>query len=183
MIIGITGTNGAGKGTVVEYLIKQKGFTHYSARDFISTEVQKRGLPLHRDNTRLVANDLRKTHGATYIIESLYNHAVAEHVDAVIESVREIAGAQFLKSHGALLWAVDADRKIRYERSVLRGTELDKISFDKFCEQEDREMTSTEKYDMNIFRVMKMADIVLTNNGTQEELFAQVEAALQKFQK
>jgi dephospho-CoA kinase len=32
MIIGITGTDGAGKGAVVDYLVAQKGFTHYSGR-------------------------------------------------------------------------------------------------------------------------------------------------------
>jgi dephospho-CoA kinase len=34
-IIGITGTIGAGKGTVVEYLVGQKGFDHYSVRSFL----------------------------------------------------------------------------------------------------------------------------------------------------
>ncbi len=29
-IIGITGTLGAGKGTVVDYLLEQAGFTNYS---------------------------------------------------------------------------------------------------------------------------------------------------------
>ena len=33
IIIGITGTLGAGKGTVVEYL-KKKSFKHYSVRSF-----------------------------------------------------------------------------------------------------------------------------------------------------
>ena len=27
--IGITGTLGAGKGTIVDYLVKEKGFVHY----------------------------------------------------------------------------------------------------------------------------------------------------------
>ena len=35
IIIGITGTIGAGKGTIVELLIK-KGFKHYSVRDFLA---------------------------------------------------------------------------------------------------------------------------------------------------
>src|SRR3989344_3951257 len=42
MIIGVTGTNGAGKGTVVDYLVSKKGFKHYSAREFIVEEVIKR---------------------------------------------------------------------------------------------------------------------------------------------
>ncbi len=41
-------------------------------------------------------------------------------------------------------------------------------------------MASTEPWDMNVFEVMKMADQVFTNNGTPEELFAQVEEVLKK---
>lgn len=74
MIIGITGTNGAGKGAVVEYLI-QKGFKHYSARDFITEEIKKRELPVDRSSMREVANDRRLAHGSAYVIESLFKRA------------------------------------------------------------------------------------------------------------
>ena len=30
MIIGVTGTNGAGKGTVVKYLVNNKDFKHFT---------------------------------------------------------------------------------------------------------------------------------------------------------
>lgn len=179
MIIGITGTNGAGKGTVVDYL-KQKGFTHYSARDFIVEEIQRRGLDVNRDTTRAVGNDLRAQNGADYIIRSLYERAVAHGGDAVIESIREVPGAEFLKQQGALLWGVDAERKVRYERSVLRGSALDHISFEKFCEQEDAELTSTDPAKHNGAKVLAMADAILTNNETPESLFLQVEEALKK---
>ncbi|MDB5189224.1 MAG: Dephospho-CoA kinase, partial [Parcubacteria group bacterium] len=35
MLIAITGTNGSGKGAVVEYLVSQKGFSRYTARAVI----------------------------------------------------------------------------------------------------------------------------------------------------
>lgn len=178
MIIGITGTNGAGKGTVVDYLIRHKGFVHGSARDLIREELAKRGLELNRDNTRLVANELRKTHGPGYIAEELLRRAQARGGDTVIESIRTVGEAEYLKSQGAHIWAVDAERKTRYERVVLRGSETDKISFEQFCAEEDREMAQTEKFDMNIRGVMAMADMILTNNGTPDELYAQVEQAL-----
>ncbi len=181
MIIGITGTNGAGKGTVVEYL-KTKGFTHYSNSALIIEEIKKRGLPVNRDNTRLVANDLRQMYGPAYLVETNYARATGAGGDAVIEALRVIGEAEFLKAKGAVLFGVDADRKLRYERVVLRGTELDKISFEHFCAQEDREMNASEKWDMNIKGVIEMSDVVLQNDGTPEELFAQVEAALQQVQ-
>lgn len=178
MIIGITGTNGAGKGTVVDYLVKQKGFKHYSNSGLIIEEIKRRGIAVDRDNTRLVGNDLRKINGPAYLVETNYARAIAEGGDAVIEALRAIGEAQFLKSHGGILFAVDADRKVRYERAVGRGTALDKISFEHFCEQEDNEMNAPEVWDMNIQGVMAMADKIFTNNRAPEELFVQVEEAL-----
>src|SRR3989344_7770324 len=133
MIIAVTGTNGAGKGTIVSHLLN-RGFTHFSAREFITKEVLSRELPLNRDNTNSVANDLRKTHHPAYIIEKLYEEAVLRGGDSVIESIRAVGEEEFLKSKGILIWAVDADRKVRYERNILRGTDLDKITFEKFRE-------------------------------------------------
>lgn len=180
MIIGITGTNGAGKGTVVDYLVKEKGFTHYSARNFIVEEVERRGMPVNRDSTNVVGNDLRANFGPGYIIEQLFAQAKEAGGNAVIESLRAVGEAEFLKAQDALLWAVDADRKARYERSVKRGSGTDHVTFEQFCEQEDRELSQKERHKMNIFGVMQMADAVLINDGTPEELYSQVEAALQK---
>lgn len=181
MIIGITGTNGSGKGTVVEHLVS-KGFAHFSARAFITEEIERRGLPVNRDNTRLVANDLRQAHGPAYVVESLFKEATTAGGDAVIESVRTIGETEFLKSQGALIFAVDADRKTRYDRAVLRGSATDKVSFETFCEQEDREMSSTDPWDMNVFGVMALADYTIRNDGTIDELYAQVGEILEKAQ-
>jgi dephospho-CoA kinase len=180
MIIGITGTNGAGKGTVVDYLVKQKGFTHYSVRKFLTEEIKRRGLPVDRVHMRIVGNDLRKTYEPGYIAKELLRRAQEGGGDAVIESLRSVGEADYLKSQGMLVWAVDADRQKRYERIVLRGTDTDKVTFEKFCEQEDIEMSSTESFDMNVFGIIEMADVVLSNNGTPEELYKQVEVALVK---
>ena len=101
----------------------------------------------------------------------------------MIESIRTLAEGTFLKSHGAPLWAVDADVHKRYERITKRMSETDQISFEKFVADEKREWDNTDPTKQNLKGVIDMADTVLTNNGTQEELFAQVEEVLKKASK
>lgn len=180
MIIGITGTLGAGKGTVVEYL-KTKGFKHYSVSGFISEEIARRGLPVNRDTMTEVGTDLRKIHGAGYITTELLKRAEGVEDNVVIESIRSIGEVESLKKHGAVLWAVDAEVKKRYERIAKRKSEKDSVTFEKFIADEERESRGTDPTEMNLPKCIALADMVFQNNGTEDELFAQVEAALQKY--
>lgn len=177
MILGLTGSFGAGKGTVVDYL-KSKGFTHYSASGFITEEIKRRGLPVDRDSMIVVSNDMRKEHGPTYIIETLFLRAQAAGGDAIIESIREVAGAKFIKEQGGHIIGVDAKPELRYERSVKRGSEKDAVSFEKWLAQEKEESNTTDPHKQNIFGSLKESDIIVNNDGSLEELHAQVDAAL-----
>ncbi|MBI5004250.1 AAA family ATPase [Candidatus Kaiserbacteria bacterium] len=178
IIIGITGTLGAGKGTVVDDLVKRHGFKHLSVRDFLNEEIARRGLKSDRDTMVAVGNDLRAMHGSGYITEHLVERALADGGNFVIESIRSIGEAEYLKAHGALLWAVDADIKARYQRITSRASETDAISFEKFTADETREMSNSDPTKQNISAVMAKADVLFRNDGTTEELFAQVEQAL-----
>lgn len=179
MIIGITGTNGAGKGTVVEYL-KTKGFRHFSARSFFVEEINKQGLPVNRDTMTQIANKLRAENGPEYFAQVALREAEKVGGDWVIESIRTLGEADYLKLNKAILWGVNADERIRYERIQLRASETDKISFNKFLEDEEREWNNTDRTKQNLQAVIGMADYVFKNNATQEELFEEVEKELSK---
>ena len=180
-IIGITGTLGAGKGTIVDYLVEHYGYRHYSVRGYLIEEAQRRGMELNRDTFVVVANDLRATHCPSYIIDQLYLQAAENGENAIIESVRTPGEVEsLLQQEHFLLFGVDADPKIRYERVVLRGSETDHISYETFLENEAREMASTDPNHQNIGRCMQMADHVFMNNGDFEDLYQQVELVLQE---
>ncbi len=175
MIIGISGSFGAGKGTVVEYLKKEKGFTHYSASGFIVEEIEKRGLEVNRDNMAVVANELRASHDPSYIIDSLYARAKAFGGDVVIESLRAVAEVKRIKELGGKVLGVDAQSEVRYERSIARNSVKDHVTHEKWLEQERAESNQSDPTKQNIFGALKEADFVITNNGSIEELNAQVE--------
>lgn len=165
---------------MVEYLVGSKGFSRYSARTVILDEIRARHLPETRSTMREVANDLRKIHGAAYVIERLFDMAKDDR-KAVVESIRTIGEAEFLKGQKAVIVAVDADIRLRYERVANKQDfKLAHISFEDFCKIEDREMASSEPWDMNVFGVMQMADVRVENNGTLEELHAAIDQALVK---
>ena len=141
-IIGITGTLGAGKGTLVDYLVEQKSFGHYSVRQFLIKEIKKRGLPVNRDSMVITANDLRAKHNPAFIIQELYEEASQQNKNAVIESIRTQGEIDFLKQQGNfLLLAVDADPHIRFDRISQRKSSTDHIDFETFIDNEQREMT------------------------------------------
>jgi dephospho-CoA kinase len=183
IIIGITGTLGAGKGTIVDYL-EGKGFEHYSSRKLIVEEVERRGMPVSRDSMTIVANDLRATHSPSYIVETLYEKAARAGKNAIIESIRTEGEVAALRKRGDFyLLAIDADPKTRYQRIVARGNETDHISYEKFLEDEAREMRSTDPTKQNISRCIELADFHLANDGTVEELHRQINAVLAEIDK
>ena len=107
-IIGITGTLGAGKGTIVDYLVKNKGFVHCSVRAYLIEEITKRGMEVNRDSMVIVANGLRASHSPSFIVEELYHIAAKHQVNCVIESIRTPGEAVALSSKGGFcLIAVD----------------------------------------------------------------------------
>jgi len=180
VIIGITGTLGAGKGTVVEYLTHQKGFLHFSVRAYLTHEIERRGIPVNRDSMVLVANELREKNSPSYIIEELYREAAAHGKNCVIESIRTPGEIDALRSKPYFfLLAVDADPEIRYNRIRKRKSETDNVSFETFINNEQREMHSDDPSKQNLAECIRQADYVILNNGSIELLDKNTEAFLE----
>lgn len=184
IIIGVTGTIGSGKGTIVNYLVSNYGFTHYSARQFINEELIRRNLDDTRDNMREVGNLLRAEYGPSYVAEQLYNRAIKHETNAVIESLRNPLEVTALKnlSDRFYLIAVDSDPKVRFERISQRKSSTDGVSFEKFLADEQVELANPDPNGQRILECINMADFKIENNSGIEFIQEQVDNIMSKLQ-
>src|SRR4051812_36781737 len=130
--IGITGTIGAGKGTIVDFLVKEKGFKHFSVRAFLMAEIEKRGMPHVRDSMWAIAQEFRKNFSAGYMMEQLAEQRKKYDGPAIIEAQRALGEIEVLRERleDFYMFAINADPKVRYQRIVDRKSTTDNISFE-----------------------------------------------------
>lgn len=174
--IGITGTIGSGKGLLVEYF-KEKGFKHFSAREFLTKELEKRGREVNRPSMTTLADEIRAKNGPGAMISLLIQEAKTWGGNSIIESIRALGEVETFRkeAENPILFAVDSDQKIRYERIVKRGSVTDHISYETFLLDDAKEMSSKETWRGNIAGCVKCADHIFYNNGSKEEFLQEVE--------
>jgi dephospho-CoA kinase len=172
MIIGVTGTDGAGKGAAVDFLVRKCSCAHYSSRATLEAAVREQGREPTRDQLRGVANELRATYGNDVVVaRALAQIKQHTHTCSVIESIRTLAEAETLHSAGGILLAVDADPAERYRRISGRKSVTDAVSYETFLEQEQQEMSDTNPHGMQKAAVMQRADYTIMNNGSLPEFW------------
>ena len=185
IIVGVTGTNGAGKGTVVDRLVTKYNFAHYSVRGYLLGEMKKRKIKTtDRDAMRRLANEIRANQSPSYIVEQLFDEAQRP-VDScpdvpisIIESIRVPMEALALRRRAEgnfFLLAVDANPTTRYNRIIKRQSETDSVTFSEFMQQEKFEMQNAEKHKQNLKGCLEMADKLILNDHSVEELNADVD--------
>ncbi len=178
MIIGISGTIGAGKGTACEYL-KKKGFTYFSLSDFLREMLSTKGKEHTRDNLRDLGDSIRAEKGyfelARLVSEKI--DGISKPRKIVVDSIRHTSEVEFFrKRYGKefRLVFIDALIKLRYERILIRKKARDYISFDEFKRQEELEMT-TDGPNLQIGLCRNIADLEIINDSTAEELYRKIE--------
>ena len=180
MIIGIVGTLGAGKGTVVEYL-KQKGFAHYSISEFLDSVLKEKSVPSTRANLSALADEFSQEYEGG-VLEVVNLRTQKEGVDNyILESIHREKEAEYLRSIDGLILGVDADTKVRFKRASKRQEgEKDNVTYEQFLCDLEREEEGRGSGTPNIRAVLNNADVVLNNDGTLEELHQQIDIFLEK---
>jgi dephospho-CoA kinase len=173
-LIGLTGTNGAGKGEVASYLMK-KGYAYVSLSDEIRAELRRRGKESTRDQLIAAGNALRRRYGA----DILARRAMKKVKDrTVIDSIRNAREVAFLRRQDDfILVAVDAPAELRYARVQKRGRAESASTLEEFAAKEKEEMTGgTSGQQLRL--CLNLADVTIVNDGTIEVLHRRLEEQL-----
>jgi len=177
MIIGLSGTLGAGKDTVAQYLTK-KGFQHLSLSDFVREEAKKRTIGLDRDSLRELANDMVKESGGEILAKIALSRKKSKNL--VLSSIRRIPEIDYLhKRKDFILLFVDASIKTRYQRMKKRARIGDSLmGFKKFKTQEESEMSGKSSQRLDLCK--QKADLFIDNSKDKKYLNKQIEGALKE---
>ncbi len=180
MIIGLTGTNAAGKTTIVEYL-KSKNFEHFSLSDIIREELTRSGLEPDRENLIRMGNELREKNGASVLAVMIKNRL--SNKNTVIDSIRNLSEARSLRQlENFFLIAIDAPVEIRYQRAISRNRSENIESLTEFIEIENREKSQDTNH-QNLTSCMEQADFNISNDADMIGLKQQVDNIIDQIQK
>lgn len=181
-IIGLSGTNGAGKDVVGHTLALNHNYLFVSVSDLLREEAKKRGLAPNRENLRTISAEWRRGQGLGVLVDrayDLYQELSDKYDGLIMASLRNGYEADRVHELGGTMVWVDAPVEVRYARIQLnlekRGRlEEDGKSFEQFQAEEAIEMTPPEGSDeavLNMGAVRERCDIIMDNGADEIELF------------
>jgi len=181
MVIGLTGPNASGKGEAGLY-IKSKGFSYCSLSDILREEAKKSGIrPLREDLIRL-GNELRRKNGPSYLALRAIER-VGRPGNYIVDSIRNPAEIEALrKMDDFMLIGVDAPLEVRFKRGMERKRPGDAETLQGFIEKEEKENT-LDSENQQLKECLQMADVIINNDSTIEELHARIDEALKRNRK
>lgn len=174
-IIGLVGPIASGKETVAQILKDNFGIAHFTISANLKSLAQAKGIkpPYSRDLLWDISLDLADKLGpganvrlTREIIET--QRALIKMQGATIDGIRHLGEAEELKAiPGSVLIAITAPQSLRYERALHREQEEDEAFYDRFLKRDNLERAEIEP-------IFELADIVIENAGTPEELEQQL---------
>lgn len=176
-IIVIVGPIASGKDFIAEYIHNKISFPIFPISDILRDIAKEREIEQTRENLIAINLDLEKTYGKMFLIQKLLDK-VQE--NAILTGLR-IPAVQFpyLREEArTVIIGVDANPKLRFERATARGKLGEATTFEEFMANETRE--NSEPNPQRVFDAVSMADHVIVNEGTINELYAKIDIILTK---
>lgn len=187
-IIGLAGTNGAGKDTVGHMLAAEHNYLFVSVTDLLRKEAERRGQPVERGVLRSISAEWRRESGLSVLVDKAvaeFESSGSKYTGVVISSLRNPGEADRIHALGGTVVWVDADPRVRYDRVQKARRQRDRAgeddkTFEQFQTEEAVEMTrSGDAATVDMSAVKELSDVTVINNDKpQNEFLRDVERTL-----
>jgi dephospho-CoA kinase len=176
-ILALVGHPSVGKDTVAEYLVSTRGYAHVSTSDIIRQYVAENNLgEPTRELLQKTGKFLRDEHGGDFLVRSGIERAAG--TPTIFSGLRTLAELEAVKTAGGICLAITADAKIRFHRCMDRGRLVEGMTFETFMKEEERERANPDPNAQNVVAVVEASDVLVSNDGTIEDLFEKVDRTL-----
>ncbi|MEZ0394330.1 MAG: AAA family ATPase [Desulfurococcaceae archaeon] len=175
LFVLIAGLPGSGK-SVVSDIMRGAGLPVYNMGDVVRQETLARYGKITPELMLETSLRLREEEGPTAIAaRTLARIDVHSSRAIVIDGVRSMHEVEYFKRHGdVVVIAVHASPRTRYERLVRRGRPGDPKNYEEFVRRDLVELR------VGLGDVIALADYVLVNEGSVNELEERVREVLRK---
>jgi len=176
VIIGLVGEIASGKGTIVKYLEDKYQASNYRFSTIMRDVLDRLHIEHTRDSLQKTSSMLRETFGENILAKVMADDVKEDKNNIiVIDGVRRVEDIEFLKQdENFKLVFVDVSLEKRYERIIGRSENED----DKNKTFEEFKLDAQREAELTIAGLKEIADTVIDNNGSVEELEKQIEELL-----
>jgi dephospho-CoA kinase len=178
MRLAFVGHAAVGKDTLADYVSKKLVLTSVSSGDLVRKYIIDNNLgTLERENIRKVVNELRAERGGDYLVKEIMNtHATG----MIITGLRAVDEVKTFKKLGGIIIAVTASAERRFALAKMRNRIDDTVTFEAWKKAEEGDDHHTDPAKGNVSAVIAVADFVIENIGTLDELFKDCDEVIEK---
>ncbi len=176
IVLGIVGEMGVGKSTITDYIKQKHKAVSFRFSDMLTDIAHRLYLEPSRPNLQMISSMLRQTISQDIMSKVIYKDAENATADLIIiEGIRRPSDITYLRElSNFYLIGMNADERVRYERVCLRSEKPD----DQTKTWEEFQQDGLAEAEQEIKNIKAEARVQIDNNGTEAELFAQVDKIL-----
>lgn len=178
IIFGIVGEIAAGKTTISDYLKKKYKARSFRFSDMLRDILNRLYLQETRENMQKLSTVLRRNFGqdimSKVILHDLQN---SKYKFIIAEGIRRPSDIVCFESlSNFYLIAINSKTRLRYKRLIKRAENPD----DKNKTWQEFQKESKQETEQKIREIAKQADFIVSNNGSFEQLYKQINEIINK---